>query len=203
MFYFQVIVYLSSLVWLSDCRAFQRHWWKQELFTSMICHYLLRRCTILLKWCEQDLVRGILTGTCGFCTTRFINTLISVFSLGDSVKVVGYGHLGDGNLHLNISTPQYDDAVMPSIYPVQLRSLGIWHQFCFSCVMMTFQVLAQIEPFVYEWTSNHRGSISAEHGLGLMKANKIFYSKSPETVSVLKTSEVFRFYLRLNYKFSP
>ncbi|KAG6647073.1 hypothetical protein CIPAW_07G053400 [Carya illinoinensis] len=76
--------------------------------------------------------------------------------LGDSSKVIGYGHLGDGNLHLNISTPQYDD-----------------------------MILAQIEPFVYEWTSKHRGSISAEHGLGLMKANKIFYSKSRESVQLM------------------
>ncbi|KAL4644312.1 hypothetical protein ACB092_02G156200 [Castanea dentata] len=76
--------------------------------------------------------------------------------LGNSAKVIGYGHLGDGNLHLNISTPQYDDAI-----------------------------LAQIEPFVYEWTSKQRGSISAEHGLGLMKANKIFYSKSHETVQLM------------------
>jgi hypothetical protein len=44
--------------------------------------------------------------------------------------------------------------------------------------------LAQIEPFVYERTSTQRGSISAEHGLGLMKAEKIHYSKSPEAVSV-------------------
>ncbi|KAJ6801016.1 putative D-2-hydroxyglutarate dehydrogenase, mitochondrial [Iris pallida] len=72
--------------------------------------------------------------------------------LGHTAKVVGYGHLGDGNLHLNISATAYDDSV-----------------------------LAQIEPFVYEWTSSHRGSISAEHGLGLMKANKIHYSKSTET----------------------
>ncbi|KAA8547437.1 hypothetical protein F0562_003699 [Nyssa sinensis] len=76
--------------------------------------------------------------------------------LGPAAKVVGFGHIGDGNLHLNISIPQYDDAI-----------------------------LAQIEPFVYEWTSKHRGSISAEHGLGLMKANKIYYSKSPETVQVM------------------
>ncbi|CAI0392431.1 unnamed protein product [Linum tenue] len=47
------------------------------------------------------------------------------------------------------------------------------------------EILAQIEPFVYEWTSNHRGSISAEHGVGLMKANKIFYSKSPEAVQLM------------------
>uniref|UniRef100_A0A2N9GQR8 D-2-hydroxyglutarate dehydrogenase n=1 Tax=Fagus sylvatica TaxID=28930 RepID=A0A2N9GQR8_FAGSY len=74
----------------------------------------------------------------------------------NSAKVIGFGHLGDGNLHLNISTPQYND-----------------------------MILAQIEPFVYEWTSKHRGSISAEHGLGLMKANEIFYSKSHETVQLM------------------
>uniref|UniRef100_A0A7C9F3D8 FAD-binding PCMH-type domain-containing protein n=2 Tax=Opuntia streptacantha TaxID=393608 RepID=A0A7C9F3D8_OPUST len=31
--------------------------------------------------------------------------------LGHPANVVGYGHLGDGNLHLNITYPQYDDAV--------------------------------------------------------------------------------------------
>ncbi|KAG5517805.1 hypothetical protein RHGRI_038241 [Rhododendron griersonianum] len=76
--------------------------------------------------------------------------------LGPAAKVVGYGHLGDGNLHLNISLPEYDDTV-----------------------------LGQVEPFVYEWTSKHRGSISAEHGLGLMKANKIHYSKSTESVHLM------------------
>ncbi|KAL5752581.1 hypothetical protein ACOSP7_022779 [Xanthoceras sorbifolium] len=76
--------------------------------------------------------------------------------LGQTAKVVAYGHLGDSNLHLNISAPQYDD-----------------------------KILAQIEPYVYEWTSKHRGSISAEHGLGLMKANHISYSKSPETVRLM------------------
>ncbi|XP_074297710.1 D-2-hydroxyglutarate dehydrogenase, mitochondrial-like [Silene latifolia] len=74
--------------------------------------------------------------------------------LGHPANVVGYGHLGDGNLDLNITSPQYDDAI-----------------------------LAQIEPFVYEWTSKHRGSISAEHGVALMKVNKIYYSKFPEVVS--------------------
>ncbi|XP_039136840.1 probable D-2-hydroxyglutarate dehydrogenase, mitochondrial [Dioscorea cayenensis subsp. rotundata] len=76
--------------------------------------------------------------------------------LGSSAKVCGYGHLGDGNLHLNISTPNYDD-----------------------------NVFSQIEPFVYEWTAAHTGSISAEHGIGLMKADKIHYSKSTETVRLM------------------
>ncbi|KAK6150619.1 hypothetical protein DH2020_015551 [Rehmannia glutinosa] len=76
--------------------------------------------------------------------------------LGTAANVVAYGHLGDGNLHLNISTRQYNDSI-----------------------------LSKIEPFVYEWTSEQRGSISAEHGLGLMKANKIHYSKSAETVQLM------------------
>lgn len=54
------------------------------------------------------------------------------------------------------------------------------------------QILAQIEPFVYEWTSRHRGSISAEHGLGLMKAEKIYYSKPSQTVSLLRSIQRFR-----------
>ncbi|KAK8918747.1 hypothetical protein KSP39_PZI021902 [Platanthera zijinensis] len=76
--------------------------------------------------------------------------------LGNAAKVLGFGHLGDGNLHLNILSANYDS-----------------------------KILAQIEPFVYEWTAQHRGSISAEHGLGLMKAEKIHYSKSAENVNLM------------------
>ena len=66
------------------------------------------------------------------------------------VEVVGYGHLGDGNLHLNVSCERYDD-----------------------------EILRHIEPFVYEWTAARRGSISAEHGLGQMKAECIRYFQHP------------------------
>lgn len=56
--------------------------------------------------------------------------------LGDKViRCVGYGHVGDGNLHLNFTTKEYDPEVMK-----------------------------MIEPFVYEWTSKYSGSVSAEHG---------------------------------------
>lgn len=37
--------------------------------------------------------------------------IISLKLLGTAANVVAYGHLGDGNLHLNISTQQYDDSV--------------------------------------------------------------------------------------------
>ena len=52
--------------------------------------------------------------------------------------VTGFGHLGDGNLHLNIYTP------------------GVFEK--------STAVHEAIEPFVYEWIAERRGSISAEHG---------------------------------------
>ncbi|XP_061600464.1 D-2-hydroxyglutarate dehydrogenase, mitochondrial [Cololabis saira] len=77
--------------------------------------------------------------------------------LGDRAKsVVGYGHVGDGNLHLNITSPEKNP-----------------------------ELLAAIEPFVYEWTSRFQGSISAEHGLGLKKRNYIHYSKSSQAVALM------------------
>ena len=79
-----------------------------------------------------------------------------LFSDKPSVVVNGFGHLGDGNLHLNVVS-KHDD---PSILP-------------------------RLEPFIYERTKSYKGSISAEHGLGQMKANEIFYSKSKPVVNLM------------------
>jgi FAD/FMN-containing dehydrogenase len=72
------------------------------------------------------------------------------------VDVVGYGHMGDGNLHLNIPTRRYDKAVEHAL-----------------------------EPFVYEWVSQRNGSISAEHGLGIAKKPFIGYSRSPTMIGLM------------------
>lgn len=78
--------------------------------------------------------------------------------LGDKViRCCGYGHVGDGNLHLNITTKGYEK-----------------------------DVLHLIEPFVYEWTAETRGSISAEHGLGFKKRNYIHFSKSSSAIKLMK-----------------
>ena len=71
--------------------------------------------------------------------------------------VVGYGHMGDSNLHLNVSTRSFD----PRVEKV-------------------------LEPFIYEWIAQRQGSISAEHGLGLMKKKHIGYSRSPTMVALMK-----------------
>jgi hypothetical protein len=73
------------------------------------------------------------------------------------VDVVGYGHMGDANLHLNIPTRRFDKAVEK-----------------------------QLEPFVYEWVQKRNGSISAEHGLGVTKKPYVSYSKNETMMKLMK-----------------
>ncbi|XP_078063963.1 D-2-hydroxyglutarate dehydrogenase, mitochondrial isoform X3 [Mustelus asterias] len=76
-------------------------------------------------------------------------------------RVIGYGHLGDGNLHLNIVAEGYDQ-----------------------------QLLDSIEPYLYEWIAQHCGSISAEHGLGFKKKNFIYFSKPRTAVHIMQQMKV-------------
>lgn len=71
--------------------------------------------------------------------------------------VVGFGHLGDSNLHLNVSTKENNP-----------------------------QVFELIEPFIFQWTAQHGGSISAEHGIGLHKPEYLHLSKSPAAIEKMK-----------------
>ncbi|KAK7510424.1 uncharacterized protein IWZ02DRAFT_492426 [Phyllosticta citriasiana] len=73
------------------------------------------------------------------------------------VDVVGYGHMGDGNLHLNVPTRSFDK-----------------------------RVEKELEPFVYEWVAKRNGSISAEHGLGVTKKPYIGYSRSETMINLMK-----------------
>lgn len=73
------------------------------------------------------------------------------------IKAIGYGHIGDGNLHLNVCVREYNK-----------------------------EVEKVLEPFVYEWIASKKGSISAEHGLGFQKKNYIGYSKSDIEIRMIK-----------------
>jgi (R)-2-hydroxyglutarate---pyruvate transhydrogenase len=82
--------------------------------------------------------------------------------VGDSddhpvVDAVGYGHMGDANLHLNVPTRRFDK-----------------------------EVEKRLEPFVYEWVKGKNGSISAEHGLGIAKKPFIGYSRSETMIRLMK-----------------
>lgn len=66
--------------------------------------------------------------------------------------------LGDSNLHLNITLKEYSE-----------------------------EVHGKIEPFVYQYTSQMRGSVSAEHGIGFRKSKYLQYSKSASAIGLMKS----------------
>ena len=78
-------------------------------------------------------------------------------SKGPVNHVVGFGHMGDGNLHLNIMTTG-----------------------------RTKELTEAIEPYIYELTKANEGSISAEHGVGVMKVPYLGYSQSDEMIHWMK-----------------
>ena len=47
-------------------------------------------------------------------------------------------------------------------------------------------VSGAIEPFVYEWIAARRGSISAEHGIGVVKPRFLHMSKSQPLIGLMR-----------------
>lgn len=76
--------------------------------------------------------------------------------------LVNWGHVIDGNIHLNVITP------------------GVFEE--------DRELKSLLEPFIFEAVVRRGGSISAEHGLGQQK-NKYLgtYAKNEEAVSIMKS----------------
>ncbi|KAA5835600.1 FAD-binding oxidoreductase [Pseudomonas chlororaphis] len=77
-------------------------------------------------------------------------------------EVVWYGHIGDGNLHLNILKP--DDLSKDEF----------------------FAKCATVNKWVFETVEKYNGSISAEHGVGMTKRDYLTYSRSPVEIDYMK-----------------
>ena len=79
-------------------------------------------------------------------------------------RLVNYGHLGDGNLHYNVQAPADADA------EEFLRTQE-----------------APINAVVYDLVDRYRGSISAEHGIGSLKRDKLEAHKSPVALEMMRS----------------
>jgi D-lactate dehydrogenase (cytochrome) len=77
-------------------------------------------------------------------------------------RMVTFGHLGDGNLHYNVSAPE---GVAPDGF-----------------IMHT----AAINRIVHDSVARFGGSISAEHGLGQLKRDEIQRYKSPIELELMR-----------------
>lgn len=73
-----------------------------------------------------------------------------------------FGHVGDGNLHINVMKP--DD--MP-------KSAFLAHTH-------------DADRVIFEVVRKHKGSISAEHGVGLLKRDFLDYTRAPGELAMLR-----------------
>jgi FAD/FMN-containing dehydrogenase len=79
------------------------------------------------------------------------------------VRLVDFGHLGDGNLHYNVQAP---DGVAPPDF------LGAFE--------------SQVNAMVYDAVTARGGSISAEHGIGAQKRDALAQRKSPVALQLMR-----------------
>ena len=78
-------------------------------------------------------------------------------------EIIWYGHIGDGNIHLNILKPK-------NLSTLQFKS------FCDGVSMSLGELISKYE-----------GSISAEHGVGLLKKESLRFSRSEDEINLMKS----------------
>jgi len=81
----------------------------------------------------------------------------------NGLRIVAFGHIGDGNIHYNIS--MLDSAKNPAF----------------------IEQSHQVNSIVYDIVHGLNGSISAEHGLGQLKRNEISHYKSALELELMRS----------------
>ena len=79
------------------------------------------------------------------------------------VRLVNFGHLGDGNLHYNVQAPESGDA---------------------KAFLRDYE--DAVNTIVYDAVARFDGSISAEHGVGSLKVHKLEQHKSPVALGMMR-----------------
>ncbi len=87
----------------------------------------------------------------------------AVTKLIPGARPVAFGHLGDGNIHYNISQPVDAD---------KAAFVARWHE---------------VNDTVHAIVRKHGGSISAEHGIGLLKRDELPHVKDPVALDLMRT----------------
>ena len=77
-------------------------------------------------------------------------------------EIIWFGHIGDGNVHLNILKP---DALAKEEF---------------------FEKCHQVSQWVFEIVERFKGSVSAEHGVGLTKREYLPYSRSEHEIALMR-----------------
>jgi len=92
-----------------------------------------------------------------------VNDFLSGLFLGVGIRLVDFGHLGDGNLHYNVQAPE-GDAAAAFIEAHEER----------------------INALVYDAVASFNGSFSAEHGIGQLKRDELAHYKAPIELELMR-----------------
>ncbi len=99
------------------------------------------------------------------CVAEFVaSTDAALAAAFPGVRLVDFGHLGDGNLHYNVQAPE-------GIDPAGFLAA---HE-------------AAVNGIVFDAVDRYRGSISAEHGIGQLKVDELAARKSKVAISLMRT----------------
>jgi len=79
------------------------------------------------------------------------------------VRLVNFGHLGDGNLHYNVQAPEGEDAKK-----------------------FLAEQETRVNTLVFDSVARYHGSISAEHGVGSLKAGHLPHYKDPVAMGLMR-----------------
>ena len=85
----------------------------------------------------------------------------AVKTVDPTIRICGYGHLGDGNLHFNLVADERSNSEFDSKKD-------------------------QLYELIYEHVAKYNGSISAEHGIGQTKRAQLAKVKAPEVLDVMR-----------------
>jgi FAD/FMN-containing dehydrogenase len=84
------------------------------------------------------------------------------------LRVVAFGHIGDGNLHYNLSMPERDESGENTDNAALIAAQP------------------EVNRIVHDLVHQHGGSISAEHGIGQLKREEILRYKSPVEMELMR-----------------
>ena len=87
-------------------------------------------------------------------TREFLNS----HGLAERTETIAFGHLGDGNLHLNVICKNGFDE----------------------------KIVHDCDDFIYHWAHERKFSLSAEHGIGMAKRNHLHLAKPGNSLDIMK-----------------
>jgi FAD/FMN-containing dehydrogenase len=141
--------------WVTDATLAQNQTQRQELWA-------LRENLSEAQRFEGGSIKHDVSVQLSKLSSFIVTATTAVEKLCPGVRVCCFGHIGDGNMHFNVSQPIGMD---------KQAYLSLWHP---------------MNRVVHDIVQQHGGSFSAEHGIGVLKRDDMQHYKQPLALDVMR-----------------